>query len=95
MHLQFSLAVLRTPVAAVVLCLGFGLVAYFGLHNFSRIVSAPSRSRSQLFSMGAGIMLLVVMFQVHDWRRATSADSTGEEFLAASVPFVASSAGIL
>jgi len=95
MHLQFSLAVLETPVAVVVLCLGFGLVAYFGFGNFSRTVFALSRGRSQLFSVGAGIMLLVVVFQMHDWSRTKPADTTGEDFMAASAPFAASGAGIL
>ncbi len=26
------------------------------------------------------MMLLVVVFQMHDWRRATSVDTTGEDF---------------
>ena len=69
------------------LCLGFGLVAYFGLRNFSRMVFALSRSRSQLFSVGAGIMLLVVMFQVVRLEPDQSADSTGEDFVVAPPPF--------
>src|ERR1039458_9375749 len=95
MHAQFCLAVLKAPAAMAVLCLGFGLAAYFGLRNFSRIVFALSRSRSQLFSVGAGITLLVVVFQMHNWRRTQPADTNGEDFIAAAAPFVASGAGIV
>jgi hypothetical protein len=93
MHLQFSLAVLKTPVAALVFCVGFGLVAYFGRRNFGRMVFALSRSRSQLFSVGLGIMLLVAVFQLHDWSRAP-ANTIGKDFIAASTPFAASTAGV-
>ncbi len=92
MHLQFSPAVLETPVVVLLLCLGFGLVAYFGLRNFTRMAFALSRSRSQLFSVGVGIALLVVAFQMHDWNRTQPADSNGEDFIAASTPFAASGA---
>ena len=86
---------LETPVAVLVLCLGFGLVAYFGLRNFPKMVFALSRNRSQLFSVGAGILLLVVVFQIHDWSRTQPADTAGEDFIAASPPFAASGAAIL
>ncbi len=85
MHLH-SLAVLGTPVAVLLLCLGFGLAAYFGLRNFSRVLFALSQSRSQLFSVGAGITLLLVVFQVHNWSRPQPADSPGQDFMLASAP---------
>jgi hypothetical protein len=95
MHLQFFLAMFRTPAAVLVLCLGVGFVAYFGLRNFSRMVFALSRSRSQLFSVGAGIMLLVFVFQLRDRSQSQPSDMTGADFIAASTPFAASGAGIL
>jgi hypothetical protein len=95
MHLQSSLAVLETPVAVLVLSLGFGLVAYFGLRNFSRMVLSLSRSRSQLFSVGAGIMLLVVAFQLYDWSRTRPAETTGEDVTATSTSFTAGGGGML
>ncbi len=91
MHLH-SLAVLETPVAVLLLCLGFGLAAYFGLRNSARMVFALSRSRPQLFSVGAGIMLFVVAFQMHNWNRAQAADAVGQDFLPASTSFAASGA---
>src|ERR1019366_3547188 len=95
MHLQFCLAVLKAPGAMAVLCLGFGLAAYFGLRNFSRIVFALSRSRSQLFSVGAGMTLLLVVFQMHNWSRTQPADTNGEDLIATAAPFAASGAGIV
>ena len=95
MHLQFSLAVLKTPVAVLVFCLGFGLAAYFGLRNFSRMVFALSRSRSQLFSVGAGMTLLLVVFQMHNWSRTSPQMPIGEDFIAASDPFAAKRSGFL
>src|ERR1019366_4238889 len=83
------------PGAMAVLCLGFGLAAYFGLRNFSRIVFALSRSRSQLFSVGAGMTLLLVVFQMHNWSRTQPADANGEDLIATAAPFAASGAGIL
>ena len=65
----------------LLLCLGFGLVAYFGLRNFTRL--ALSRSRSQLFSVGVGIVLLVIAFQINDWSRTSRAALNGEDFIAA------------
>jgi hypothetical protein len=95
MHLQSSLAVLETPAVVLVLCLGLGLVAYFGLRNSSRMVFAVSRSRSQLFSVGAGIMLLAVVFQLYDWGRTRPPETVGEDFTAASSPFAAGGGEVL
>ena len=94
MHLHFFLAVFKTPVAVLVLSLGFGVVAYFGLRNFSKMVFALSRNRSQLFSVGAGILLLVALFQIYDWGRTQPADTAGEDFSAASPAFAARGSGI-
>lgn len=91
MHLH-SLAVLETPVVALLLCLGFGLAAYFGLRNFSRVLFALSQSRSQLFSVGAGITLLLVVFQVHNWSRPQPADTAGQDLMLASAPISAGQA---
>ncbi len=80
---------------ALALCLGFGLAAYFGLRHFSRLLIALSRNRSQLFSVGAGITLFMVVFQMHNWSRQQSADTAGQDFIVASAPLAAQGAGIL
>ncbi len=95
MHLQSFLALWETPVAALMLFLGFGLAAYFGMRNFTRVVFALSRNRSQLFSVGAGMTLLLVAFQMHNWSRAQPAETAGEDFMAALVPAAAGGAGNL
>jgi hypothetical protein len=95
MHLQFCSAVLKAPAAMAVLCLGVGLAAYVGLRNFARIVFALSRSRSQLFSVGAGMTLLVIVFQMHHWGRTQPAGANGEDLIATAAPFAASGAGIV
>src|ERR1039458_7395879 len=95
MHLQFCSAVLKAPAAMAVLCLGVGLAAYVGLRNFARIVFALSRSRSQLFSVGAGMTLLVIVFQMHHWGRTQPAGANGEDLIAAAEPFAASGVAIV
>ncbi len=95
MHPQFCLAVLKAPAAMAALCLGCGLAAYFGLRNFSGIVFALSRSRSQLFSVGAGMTLLAIVFQMHNWGRSQPAGAYGEDLIAAAEPFAASGAGMV
>lgn len=95
MHPQFCLAVLKAPAAMAGLCLGVGLAAYFGLRNFSRIVFALSQSRSQLFSVGAGMTLLVILIQMHHWGRTQPAGANGEDLIATAAPFAASGAGIV
>ncbi len=92
MHLH-SLAVLETPVAVMMLCLGFGVAAYFGLRNSARIVFGLSRSRSQLFSVGAGIMLFLAVFQIHNWNRTQPADAVGQDYIPASSFEVSGTAG--
>ncbi len=74
------------------LCLGLGVAAYFGLRNSSGIWFALSRNRSQLFSAGAGIALLLVVFQVHNRSRPQASGSNGEDFIATAAPFAASRA---
>ena len=80
---------------ALALCLGFGLAAYLGLRHFSRLLIALSRNRSQLFSVGAGITLFMVVFQMRNWSRPQSADTAGQDFIVASAPLAAQGAGIL
>jgi hypothetical protein len=82
MHLHFPRTLVETPLAVLLLCLGSGAAAYFCLRNFARMTFALSRSRSQLFSVGVGIVLLVTMFQVHDWSRNQLTDSNDADFVA-------------
>jgi hypothetical protein len=97
MHAQFYFALLtmlKAPATMAGLCLGFGVAAYFGLRNLSRIVSALSRGRSHLFSVGAGLTLLVLIFQVHPWGRSQPAGAIDENLPATADPYPASGAGM-
>jgi hypothetical protein len=95
MYLQFCLAVLKAPAAVVGLCLGFGLAAYLVLRNSSRIMFALSRNRSQLFSVGAGMTLLVVVLQMHNRSRNQPVDINSEDFAVAAASFTASGPGLV
>jgi hypothetical protein len=92
MHLPFCLAIWEVPAAVLVLCLSAGLAAYFGLRHSAGILFPLSQNRSQLFSVGAGMALLLVIFQVHNWKRTPPADNNGEDLMAAAAQFPASAA---
>ncbi len=92
MHLHFPRTLVETPLAVLLLCLGSGAIAYFGLRNFAKMAFALSRSRSQLLSVGVGMALLVALFQVRDWKREQSADTNGADFVAASTQFASNGA---
>jgi hypothetical protein len=93
MHPQIFLAVFRTPALLLALCLGFGLVAYFGLRNSGKMLHALSRSRSQLFSVGAGMVLFVVVLQMRNWNRTQLSDSAGKDFMPVSAAFATNETG--
>ena len=93
MQLQIVSAIFKTPIAMLLLGLALGAVAYFGLRNFSRMVSALSRNRSQLFSVGAGIILLAFVLQTYDWGGSRSSNPVGEDFIATSAAFATRGTG--
>ena len=72
--------------ALLVASLGAGILIYFSLQNWNR-VAALSRNRSQLFSVGAlvAIVLAAVQFSNLQRNRADTADF--QDFVAAASPF--------
>ncbi|MGC2112719.1 MAG: hypothetical protein WA655_24580 [Candidatus Korobacteraceae bacterium] len=78
---QHILLLLSESVATLtVLCLAFGILIYFSLHNWQK-VAALSRNRSQLLSVGAVTALVLVALQVYPKREPEQLDN---DFLAAS-----------
>ena len=75
------------------LCLGLGVAAYFGLRHSSGISFALSRNRSQLFSAGAGIALLLLVLQAYNQYRTHTADNNGGDYMAAAETLPARRAG--
>jgi hypothetical protein len=69
-------------VTLAVTALGFGLLIYFTLHNWQK-VGALSRNRSQLLSVGAGILMVLLAAQLRQSRSAAGASESGDDFLAA------------
>ncbi len=64
------------------LCLTLGVLIYFTLHNWQQL-SAISRSRSQLLSVGVGLAIALVLLQAYQTRDADSMDAAAEDFFAA------------
>ena len=65
-----------------VTALGFGLLIYFTLHNWQK-VAALSRNRSQLLSVGAGIVVVLLAAQLRQSHSAAGVAESGDDFLAA------------
>jgi hypothetical protein len=73
----------ESVVTLAAACLGFGVFFYFTLHNWHK-VAALSRNRSQLLSVGAGIAVVLLVVQLRQFRGATRAEDSGDDFLAAA-----------
>lgn len=83
---QHVILVFSDSVATLaVTCLGFGILIYFTLHNWQK-VAALSRNRSQLLSVGAGIVVVLLIMQLRQSRGAVGAPESGDDFLAAADP---------
>ncbi len=72
----------ESVVTLAVTCLSLGILIYFTLHNWQK-VAALSRNRSQLLSVGAGIMVVLLVMQLRQSRSAAGAPESGDDFLAA------------
>jgi hypothetical protein len=72
----------ESVVTLAVTCLSLGILIYFTLHNWQK-VAALSRNRSQLLSVGAGIVVVLLVMQLRQSRGATGAPESGDDFLAA------------
>ena len=81
-HIVFSFS--ESIVATAVFCLSLGILIYFGLHYW-RNVAALSRNRSQLFSVGAILAVVLATLQFYQSRRSPGTSAAGEDFLAAAV----------
>ncbi len=65
------------------LCLSAGILVYFTLHYWQR-VAALSRNRSQLLSVGAGLVVVLCVIQLRQLR--TPQAPPGDDFVTAALP---------
>ena len=68
-----------------VTCLGFGVLIYFTLHNWQK-VAALSRNRSQLLSVGAGLVLVLLAMQLRQASGGEGTPGSDDDFLIAADP---------
>jgi hypothetical protein len=79
---QHVIAAFSESVATLaVACLCFGVLIYFTLHNWRKL-AALSSNRSQLLSVGGGIVVLLLVLQLRPFHGAGADD----DFLAAADP---------
>src|SRR5580693_2219564 len=65
------------------LCLSLGILVYFTLHYWQR-VAILSRNRSQLLSVGAGLVVVLCVIQLRQLRHPQV--TAGDDFAAAALP---------
>jgi hypothetical protein len=81
---QDVISVFSESIAALaVACLGFGVLIYFTLHNWQK-VAALSRNRSQLLSVGGGIVVLLLVLQLRPFHGAEGSAESDNDSLAAT-----------
>jgi len=82
-HVIFLLSESVTLPAA--LCLSLGMLVYFTLHNWQK-VTALSRNRSQLLSVGVVLAVVLLILQLSPSGRGRAGEITSDDFLAAANP---------
>lgn len=79
---QHLISVFSESVATLaVTCLGLGVFIYFALHNWPKITGL-ARNRSQLLSVGGGIVTLLLVLQLRTFHGAQGSADSGDDFLA-------------
>ena len=68
----------ESVITLAVTCLSLGILIYFTLHNWQK-VAALSRNRSQLLSVGAGIVVVLLVMQLRQSRGAAGAPESGDD----------------
>jgi hypothetical protein len=83
---QNAISVFSESIATLaVTCLSFGVLIYFTLHHWHR-VAALSRNRSQLLSVGAGIVVVLLAIQLRQSRGLAGTPVSGDDFSAVADP---------
>jgi hypothetical protein len=67
---SLALVILQTPFAVAMLCLVTGIMIYFAAHHVPERFLVLSRNRSQLLSVGAGMLLLFWILQSAAFRKS-------------------------